>query len=1176
MKKPTVAQEYALLDYLLHPLMERSKPFERLVDLLDAGEPWTRAQNLQGSAVAYVLAGLRRHLPDRPIVVVAPGLERAEETYDDLLFFRVPEVYHFPKWETLPYDEEEPHLEILAKHLDAFRALGELRDMERRPAHSGKPTHVRGEISVAPPILVTSIDALLHKVLPLGVVERLTVRIAWGARIDTENLALRLTDSGYEREPLVEARGEFSIRGNIIDVYPPNADSPIRIDLFGDEIESIRQFDVATQRSTDDFGTDAVLDLMPARLREPMFDLLEHGENLALLLDALPADTLFFLDEHDRFPERAEHFHGATQRQFRDVFGGHADLPEPEHLIVPLSTVEKRLSSFQVISHSILPPDPDRPKTPSLSFLSAGYSHLPNDLSAWLSLIRHQQAEDYQVTVLCDNDGQIQRFDEVLREHELAARPVYPADEDHSRFRVRSVAEGYPDVVLLSGHLTAGFHFSDIHVSFITDREVFGRYKRRHTYRRLFKGAPLASTSEIKRGDYVVHVEHGIGRFLGMRQQEIDGRLVDLLELEYAEGNKLLVPVDKIRYVQKFSGTDAAPPALDKLGSSRWVRRREKSREDIEKMAKELLDLYARRELAERDPFPPDKGQQAEFEASFLYRETPDQLSAIEQVKTDMECARPMDRLVCGDVGYGKTEVAIRAIFKCVLEGRQAAILVPTTILALQHYNTLRERFAGYPIRVEMLSRFRSSKEQKSIVQQMADGTVQVVVGTHRLLSKDIAFADLGLVVVDEEQRFGVRHKERLKDLRTSVDFLTLTATPIPRTLYMALSGLRDLSIINTPPPDRHPIKTRIIHWQEDQIAEALLRELNRGGQVFFVHNRIHNIEDIVTQLRKIVPHARIAIGHGALSEKELEQVMLEFIDRKFDILVSTTIIENGLDIPNCNTIVINRADAFGLAQLYQLRGRVGREHRHAYAYLIVPQGQMITESAVKRLAAIEEFTELGVGFNIAMRDMEIRGTGSILGAQQHGTIDQIGFELYCEMLEDAVHRLKGEETVRHADVEIKWKTDATIPPTYVPVESQRIAFYKRLAAENTLEGLDDLAAELTDRFGEPPRPVQALFRIARLRLLAANLEIEAVAETPIGARLVLGKEAAEDLAVLLDAARGGVQGFRGFRHLGSGEIEIGLSAAGAPAPPAGSRGDRTAGDGTARLEALLALLLAL
>lgn len=1104
-----VASELALYDYLLQPLLERSKAFSHLRESIEKGVSWIRIQNLQGSALAYGAAGLRRLFPHRPMVLVMPGLERAEETYDDLLFFRVPEVYHFPKWETLPYDEEEPHLEILAKHLDVFSALGRWRRI--------------GPGTTPPPVLVTSIDALMHKVLPAAVVEQMTLTLGWGDSVVVEELARRFTEAGYERLPVVESRGEFSVRGGILDVYPPNADAPYRIDLFGVEIESIRCFDAATQRSTRDLGTSAQIEIPPAKLREPMFDLLARGGQLATLLDLLPRDTLVILDGRERHGEHAQHFWQATDRQYREVLGAEATLPHPERLVFSQAEIDDCLEEYQVVSHSVLPPDPDHPKAPLISFSSSGMSHVPSNLDAYLALIRQRQAEDYLVAITCDNEGQVQRFDEVLRERELGAEAVYPADEAHKRFRPRSAAEGYPDILLHVGRLHAGFALSEARVMFLTDREVFGRYKHRHTYRRLFKGAPILATSEIQRGDYVVHVEHGIGRFLGLRRQEIDGRDVDLLEIEYAENNKLLVPVENIRFVQKFSGTESAPPALDKLGSSRWLRRREKAHEDIEKMANELLDLYARREVATRPPYPPDRGIQAEFEASFLYRETPDQLAAILQVKHDLERDRPMDRLVCGDVGYGKTEVAIRAIFKCAQEGRQSAILVPTTILALQHYNTLCERFADYSIRVEMLSRFKSAREQKAIIAGIREGAVQVVIGTHRLLSKDIAFPNLGLVVVDEEQRFGVRHKERLKQLRTAVDFLTLTATPIPRTLYMAMSGLRDLSIIHTPPPDRHPIKTRIIHFEDGQVAEALLRELNRGGQVFFVHNRIHNIHEIVERLAKIVPHARIAVAHGQLDEDELETVMMDFIERKYDILVSTTIIENGLDIPNCNTIIINRADAFGLAQLYQLRGRVGRERRHAYAYLIVPQGQVITETATKRLAAIEEFTELGVGFNIALRDMEIRGTGNILGTDQHGTINQIGFELYCEMLEDTVQRLRGEPVATLSDVEIKWKLECMIPPVYIPVESQRIAFYKRIAQVADEEQLRDVREELDDRYGDIPGPLDNLLQIARLRILASRNDVRAVIGGPTGARLLAAIPAAQ-LAEALGAVRARVK----------------------------------------------------
>ena len=629
---------------------------------------------------------------------------------------------------------------------------------------------------------------------------------------------------------------------------------------------------------------------------------------------------------------------------------------------------------------------------------------------------------------------------------------------------------------------------------FLTDREMFGRYKKRHIFRRFYKGIPVVSADEIKRGDYVVHIDHGIGKFLGIRQQIIDGKRVDLLQIEYQGQDKLLVPVDKIHKIQKYSGVEGLIPPVDKLGSKRWIIRKKKSQEAIEKMAKELLEIYARRKISKGYEYSPDTVWQTEFEATFPYEETPDQLRAIQEVKADLQSSRPMDRLVCGDVAYGKTEVAIRAAFKVVQENKQVALLCPTTILAQQHYRTFRERFAGFPTKIEMLSRFRTPKEQRDILHRLKYGDIDIVIGTHRLLSEDVEFCDLGLVIVDEEQRFGVRHKEKLKKMRASVDFLTLTATPIPRTLYMALSGLRDMSIINTPPPGRLPIKTKLIHFEPELIKEAIMREVNRGGQVYFVHNRIHNIHKVAEQIQKFLPNVSIAIAHGRMRERELEKVMIDFVERKYDVLISTTIIENGLDIPNVNTIIINRADAFGLAQLYQLRGRIGRDIRQAYAYLVVPKGQPITETALKRLAAIEEFTELGSGFNVAMRDLEIRGAGNLLGREQHGCIVSIGFDLYCQLLEQTIRRLKGEEIEEEAGpIEIRLEMDAYLPREYISVESLRLGVYKRLAQARSLETIEELKEELRDRYGRIPAVVENLLMIARLRVVSQNLGIKRI-----------------------------------------------------------------------------------
>jgi transcription-repair coupling factor (superfamily II helicase) len=1124
---------------------EQAAPFAALAAEL-ARPQATRpiiVQDLEGSSLALVVATLQETIR-RPFLIVTAGIERAEQLADDLEFFGVEQPLHYPKWEVLPYDAEDLSLEVTAKHLDAFEALARVR---------------AGLGEAAPPVLAAPVDALMLRVLPADVLDDLTVRLAWGERLDIEHLTQSLERAGYERVGLVESRGEFSVRGSIVDVYPPNADDPIRLDLFGDEIEAIRTFDVMTQRSREDLGTDGLIAFPAVRLKHHITDHLVAGGELASLFDLLPADTIVVLDGPERFADVCRHFESAVTRQFAEVLRGHSDLGPPPRLILAPDDVLKRLDAFRRVEHSRLPVATEDKSVAVVPFHTGGHAATGGDLDSWISAIRRRQHEDWLVVLVCDNEGQVQRFDEVLREHEISARAILSPDDTHE-LRLRGAVEGYRDVLLLVGGAHEGFALHDARLAVMTDREVFGRYKRRHTYKKIYKGRPVAGSGDIQRGDYVVHVDHGVGQYLGIRQQTLDGRTMDLIEIAYAGGDKLLVPIEKIRFVQKFQSAGAEGVTLDRLSGTRWNKRRKKSSEEIEKMAGELLRIHARREVASRKPFGPDTVWQAEFESSFAYQETPDQMKAILEVKADMERFRPMDRLVCGDVGYGKTEVAIRAVFKCVQEGRQAAVLVPTTILALQHYRTFRERYAEYPVRVELLSRFQKPREVAEILQRVTSGETQVVIGTHKLLGKEVRFLDLGLLVVDEEQRFGVRAKERLKELRAEVDILTMTATPIPRTLHMALSGLRDLSIIATPPPDRYPIRTRIITWEPEVIAEAILRELNRGGQVFFVHNRVHNIEEVARNLAAIVPHARIGVAHGQMKEEELEDHMIRFVQGDYDILVSTTIVESGIDIPNANTIIVNRADAFGLAQLYQLRGRVGRENRRAYAYLIVPQGQAITDAAVRRLAAIEEFTELGSGFNIAMRDMEIRGAGNLLGREQHGIVNEIGFELYCEMLHDAVARLRGDDIHDRHDVEIKWPVSSFIPVPYVPVETQRVNFYKRLAMMRTPEDIQDLASELRDRYGALPEPVRALLEVARLRLSAARLRVALVDGSGTRARLTLVSPEAsswpEDLAAVLPACQG----------------VAGATVEGAQALAVTFRG----GDALERLEALRGLLDAL
>lgn len=1089
------------LQTLLFDQIRNAQPTRRLMEQIGKAKPGKplAIKGLRGSSLAAIVTELASsNSPERTlpfILLVTGNYERSGEIYDDLLFFGQQNTLHYPRTQLLPYDDDEPLLEEQVKHLEFLRHL---------TTPPGNKTFVG----------VTSIEALFTRVPTLDAFRSLSVTVEFGEPFDTEAFADRVTLLGFERVPTVEVRGEFSIRGGIVDIFPPDAENPIRIDLFGDDIESIRYFDIHTQRSLRGQDDLERITLLPAREKLVLEKSLEDVSGpLPLLIDLLPENSLLVFDSTESYPVLDERFRQLVDRQFREHGSKDVTSASPDRLYASLDQVQETAARFVQIHHSLI--IEGEGKTSGVAFDTTSFETIKPSLEHYITQFRRRVADGYLTIIVCDNDGQMQRMDEMLAENEIGSLPYnttrgdvpLPKYDDNTR-----------DVIICVGTLHAGFTMPDAGIYIVTDREIFGRYKRRHVYRKIYKGAPIADAREIRKGDFVVHLDHGIGRFEGIRSQNIDGKVTDFLELIYSGDDKLLVPVDKIAYVQKFSGPDGTPPTLDKLGSKKWQQRRQKSQEDIEKMATELLGLHAKRAMARGHTFSIDTPFQREFESSFLYQETPDQLRAIEDVKEDMGGPKPMDRLVCGDVGYGKTEVAIRAAFKAIMDKKQVALLCPTTILARQHYDNFRERFASYPIKVEMLSRFRTAKEVREVQKGLADGSIDMVIGTHQLLSKSVEFKDLGLVIVDEEQRFGVTHKERLKELRASVDFLTLTATPIPRTLYMALSGLRDMSIINTPPADRHPIKTKIIHWDREQIEEAILRELNRGGQVFFVHNRIQNIHQIAENIREIVPHARIVVGHGQMNEQDLEQIVLDFIDQKYDILVSTTIIESGIDIPNVNTIIINRADAFGLAQLYQLRGRVGRETRRAYAYLIVPAGQAITEAAVARLKAIEEFTELGVGFNIAMRDMEIRGTGNLLGKEQHGTMNSIGFELYCNMLEQAVEEMRGQvKEIEGQEAEIQWKVSAYLPPEYIPVESQRVMIYKRVAEARTPEELDDIHAELRDRYGDVareditgkgemiedlPEPVENLLLIARMRLLGRRLDLKKIVGLKSGFKL--------------------------------------------------------------------------
>ncbi len=1074
-----------------------------------------------------MFARLALDLPDRPILFLTPSNDSADALMDDLAFFGLPDVLQYPRWDALPFEEEEPIVEVAAEQLDTLAALA-------MPAPQSAPR------------VVAPLETLLRRVMPNDEFRRLAVHFHWGEKVETKKLPERLIGLGYERVSMIEGRGEFSIRGGIIDIYPINAEWPIRIDLFGDEVESIRKFDVTTQRSIKEDAEMEHAAIHPARLAWLYRQMALEGAQLVPFLDLFPADTLLVVHEPEAFESRLERFVQMVERQHRVALEEQAqsespqEVPAPQSLYLTRDEAEGGLHQFRrVISTNLPVPEHEAHRT--IHFNTSSFETVETNLETHLRLISTRQTESYAVHVICDNEGQVERLDEVFRERGLSAQPL-ASEAALAAYRGRDVMEGYSDIILTVGTLHSGFVFPEIELAIVTDREIFGRYKRRRVYRKTYKGAPIAAASDIQRGDYIVHVEHGIGQFHGIRTQTIEGKTTELLEISYRDGARLLVPIEKIRDVQKYSSVDGAVPVLDRLGGKQWKARKSKTQELIEQMAKELIQIYAKRELAQGYSFGDDTVWQREFEASFIYTETPDQMNSIEQVKEDMAKPKPMDRLLCGDVGYGKTEVAIRAVFKAIQDKRQAAVLAPTTLLVQQHFNTFRERFADYPIRVEMISRFRTAAEQKTILESLRRGEIDVIVGTHRLLSEDVKFVDLGLLVVDEEQRFGVKQKERIKSLRAAVDILTMTATPIPRTLYFALSGLRDMSIINTPPPDRQPVRTRLIHFNKDQIEEAILRELNRGGQVYFVHNRVHNIKEVAQRLKEIVPDARIAIGHGQMNEHELEKVMIDFVEGSYDILLSTTIIENGIDIPNVNTIIINRADSFGLAQLYQLRGRVGRSQRRAYAYLVVPQGAPISDLAVRRLAAIQEFTDLGSGFQIAMRDLEIRGTGDLLGPRQHGAIQTVGFEMYCQMLEDTVSRMRGEVAEADFPVDVQWKAQAFLPGDYVPIETHRIALYKRLASARSDGQINEIRDELKDRYGALPRPAVDLCHIAAMRVAARPAEIEKVVESPAGVKLYTQSAPAE-LIGELHALKEASAPIKAIRVEGDGAIHVALMA---------------------------------
>ena len=981
--------------------------------------PWGSGKTL----IAVQLAQER----NTSLLIAAPGRAEADAIYEDLSSF-LPEqqCLSFPAWEVLPTDVMEPADDIVAERMNVLMRLSET-------IESGEPV-----ACVAP------VQALLQRVAPRKRLNDQSLTFRVGDEYELDALLLKLIGLGYERDLMVERRGQMSLRGGIFDIFPIASELPVRIEFFGDEIESIRRFEPETQRSV---GRCDHVRILP-RSEKSMLRQGAEASTLGTLFDYMPASTLVALDEPARLAEEAEAF---------------SNMRSDERYFVSWEDIQPAIEKFAclAVSQVALRAAGDVPRITAPMRSITGWER---DREAFWEQLKNWDADGYRVRILCANAGERRRLYELLEERD------YRLGQDAF------------DLAVEIGRLRGGFASPADKLTVLSEREMFGRHYVRRQRRRFEAGATITSFDDLKAGDYIVHSRHGIGRYLGLRRFE--GKAGDFLALQYRNGDKLYLPVTHIDEVQKYVASEGATPRMDKLGGSTWARTKARVKKAVRDMTEELLKLYAARQTRQGHAFSQDTHWQDEFEDAFEYEETPDQARAIREVKRDMEDSKPMERLLCGDVGFGKTEVAIRAAFKAVMDGKQVAVLVPTTVLAEQHYLTFSERMADYPITVEMLSRFRSPQQQKTTVERLKSGEVDIVIGTHRLTSKDVTFKDLGLIVIDEEQRFGVAQKEKLKHLRTTVDVLTMSATPIPRTLNMALLGARDMSVINTAPNDRLPVHTCIEYFDEQLIREAIERELAREGQVFFLHNRVQTILSYATLVRKLVPRARVAVAHGQMREHDLERIMTAFVRREIDVLVCTTIIGSGIDIPNVNTIIITNAAHFGLAELYQLRGRVGRYKHRAFAYLLVPGDRALTEEAQRRLKALEEFSTLGSGFRIAMRDLEIRGCGNILGAEQHGHIAAVGFDAYTNLLEETVNELKGESVKRRALPPFEIAIDAYIPNEYVPSETQKMTLYKRIASVRSVDDADELEDEIADRFGTPPAPVRRLLELMRLRAL--------------------------------------------------------------------------------------------
>ncbi len=1078
----------------------RHTALESLVDALRHGARRGSISGLTDPARALVCAHLTLQL-SRPLILLVESNHRAEALAALLEYFlralgsrSAHPVVSVPEWDVTPYQKRSPHADILEA-----RGVGLWR------WSTGEPN-----------VLIAPAGAALLRTHGAEFYARLARPLARESEESLEALAAFLAATGYQKQELVEMPGQFSVRGGIVDVFSPEAPRPVRIELLGDSIESLREFDPGTQRSVAPLEravllplTDVPLETMPAEAGpgercETFAPEISPGwefrtaERLpcASHIFALREDAIVACDEPEDFDQGAETFRRRIQdsRAAAERAGEWAG--EENYFLLAEEEYRAALSARPVVElHRLAVRTPEHAEISAREIQTQPTSRYHGNVQAFMAEVRGRAQAGEAVLVAAANTGELERLADLCHEYDLAFQlGEHDAEATMARLAADASAGSVPALTLIKAPLSEGVVFPELRLTLHGHSDLFetlpAEARPKHKAR---AAAFFSDLSDLRQGDYVVHVDHGIGQFEGLRQIQAGAGDDEFLLLKYAEESRVYLPVARLDLVQKYTTLGDTKPALDRLGGAGWANRKSRARKAVAEMAEKLLRLYAERKTVAGHAFGPDVPWQREFEDAFEFEETPDQVTSIADIKRDMEQAAPMDRLLCGDVGYGKTEVAMRAAFKAVCDGKQVAVLAPTTVLAFQHFETFRRRFGAFPARIEMLSRFRSRAEHKKSVADLAAGAVDVAIGTHRLLSKDVEFRDLGLLIVDEEQRFGVGHKERLKELRRNVDVLTMSATPIPRTLHMSLAGLRDMSLIETAPRDRLSIQTTVAQFSEALVQNAMEQELSRQGQVYFVHNRVESIHSLASLLQRLAPKARIVVGHGQMQERELERVMLQVMRHEADILVSTTIIENGLDIPRVNTIFINRADRFGLSELYQLRGRVGRSNQRAYAYLLVPPDTALTPLARRRLAALKDFSDLGAGFRIAALDLELRGAGNLLGDQQHGHIHAVGFDLYCQMMERAVAELKGEAPAPELRVTINLGLDIRIPPPYIESEGLRLRTYKRIAGVNSAGAREQVRQEIADRFGPPPAAIGNLLDYALLKAICEQLQVATV-----------------------------------------------------------------------------------